>query len=139
MFDKLKQLFAVKKPSIAMPRPAGATFPALWKSETFEAMARQILSMPDPDAILRKAGIRRTTLKKLLYDDEIYQAVSTRLDGLSIVPVRLEPTETKESKFIQTRCLTQEFLKVILAGAFDALLYGYSVMEIIWDKESYDY
>jgi len=89
------------------------------------------LEIPDPDKVLRKAGVHRWDLEKLAYDDEIYQAISTREEGLQTVPVRLEPTESKASKFIVERCLTPKWLRALTFGAFNALLYGYSIMEII--------
>jgi hypothetical protein len=138
MFGFVKHMFA-QKPAPASPEAVSLpAMKSLWTPQTVLNLAQQLMIMPDPDAILRKAGIRRSTLDKLLFDDEIYQAVSTRLDGLRIVPVRLEPTETKESVFIQERCLAPEFLKIMVEGAFSARLFGYSVMEVIWDREAYE-
>jgi hypothetical protein len=133
MLEKLRNLFAARRPAAS---PAAAR-PTLWRSETFDELARMILAMPETDCILLKGALRRSSLKKLLYDDEIYQAVSTRLDGLLIVPVRLEPTEGRKSRFIQERCLTPQILRAILTGAFNARLFGFSVMETIWDEDVY--
>ncbi|MDR1314711.1 MAG: hypothetical protein LBQ12_13740, partial [Deltaproteobacteria bacterium] len=85
----LKRLFAAKP----KPKPAPRVMPVFWKSQGMSDIADQLLKMPDPDVILKTAGVRRWDLKKLTYDDEIYQALQTREEGLLIVPARLEPTE----------------------------------------------
>jgi hypothetical protein len=135
MIKWIKQKFAVNKPERG---PDAKVLPMLWDPISENSLSAQILALPDPDVILRKAGISRSALRKLTFDDEIYQAISTRENGLMIVPLRLEPTESKESKFIQTRCLSPEFVKALIGGAFAARLYGYSVMEIVWDKDVYN-
>jgi hypothetical protein len=101
-------------------------------------LANQIMDLPDPDMILMKLGLGRSQLRKLTFDDEIYQCIETREDGLQRVPVRLEPTESAAGLFIAKRCLTPMFKRRIISGAFKALLYGWSVQEIVWDEGVYE-
>jgi hypothetical protein len=81
--------------------------------------------------------MRRADLQKLTYDDEIFQCVQTREDGLQKVPLRLEPTEGEAARFIMDRCLTPAIRRTIVRGAFKARLYGWSAMEIVWDLEAW--
>jgi hypothetical protein len=134
MLDFVKRVFRAAPAEPPKPR----VLPSLWKAQGWGELAERLLAMPDPDVILRKAGIRRWHLAKLTYDDEIFQALGTREDGLLIVPVRLEPTESEAARFITERCLSPEIVRTVVSGAFQARLYGYSVMEIIWDREVYD-
>jgi hypothetical protein len=97
-----------------------------------------MIEIPDPDRVLIAAVLDRTDLEKLTYDDEIYQCVQTREDGIQKVPIRLEPTEGAASKFIMERCFGVQIRRTIIRGAYKALLYGWSVQEIVWDKEVYD-
>ncbi|MDR1037295.1 MAG: DUF935 domain-containing protein [Deltaproteobacteria bacterium] len=131
--DLLRRLFKAAPAPVPPPRAV----PVFWKAQGLGELAEQLLAMPDPDVILKAAGVKRHDLRKLTFDDEIYQALSTREEGLMIVPVRLEPTESEQSKFITSRCLTPEIVRTLVSGAFKAKLYGYSVMEIIWDKEAW--
>lgn len=50
---------------------------------------------PDNDEVLRKAGITRHRLSVLLDDDEIAQAIETRIDALLATPFRIEPSDTE--------------------------------------------
>lgn len=89
-----------------------------------------LTKFPDLDEVLKQAGIRRDKLKVLLYDDEIAQAVETRMDALISTPVRLEPSDTPQSLFVQDQLKNN--LDAVIAGAFQARLFGYSVMEVVY-------
>jgi hypothetical protein len=135
IFNWLKNKFA------AAPKPEGpsaTTRQALFTPQSWEVLVNKLIDMPDPDSVLRKLGMSRVQLGKLLYDDEIYQCCQTREDGLQRVPIRLEPTESQASKFILERCLNGAIRRTILSNAFKALLYGWSIQEIVWDKDVYE-
>lgn len=132
----LDRIFAAKR----APKPAAASLtsvPALWSPLSWDATIARMIELPDPDKVLRKLGHDRSELEKLLYDDEIYQCVQTREDGLQKVPIRLEPTEDEASRLIMSRCLRPETRRAIVRGAFKALLFGWSIMEIVWDEAAY--
>lgn len=86
---------------------------------------------PDTDEVLRKAGIARHRLKVLLDDDEIAQAVETRIDALLATPFRLEPSDTKEAEYLNLEL--KEWFFEIATGALNALLFGYSVQEAVYE------
>jgi hypothetical protein len=125
--DLLRRLFK----AAPAPAPPPRAVPVFWKAQGFGELAEQLLAMPDPDVILKAAGVKRHDLRKLTFDDGICQALSTREEGQMTVPVRLEPTESEQSKFITSRCLAPEIVRTLVSGAFKAKLYGCSVMEII--------
>jgi hypothetical protein len=127
-----------KKGGSGIGESLAAVFPALFTPQSMDAIANQIMELPDPDLVLTKLGLARDRLNKLTYDDEIYQCVKTREDGLQKVPIRLEPTESEAGRFITERCFTPSIKRTIISGAFKALLYGWSVQEIVWDKQVYE-
>jgi phage gp29-like protein len=92
---------------------------------------------PDNDEVLRKAGITRHKLRVLLDDDEIAQAVETRIDALLGTPYRIEPSETPESKFLKD--IFDEWYFEIASGALNALFFGYSVQEAVYELKPEGY
>ena len=86
---------------------------------------------PDTDEVLRKAGITRHKLRVLLDDDEIAQAVETRLDALLATPLRIEPSDTPEAELLSE--MLKEWYHEIATGALNALFFGYSVQEAVYE------
>lgn len=86
----------------------------------------------DLDETLRKAGIQRHRLAILLDDDEIGQAVETRIDALLATPFRIEPSDTPEAILLMQEI--KEWFAEIATGSINALLFGYSVLEAVYDQ-----
>lgn len=86
----------------------------------------------DLDETLRKAGIKRHRLAILLDDDEISQAVETRVDALLATPFRFEPSDTPESILLMQEI--KKWFAEIATGSINALLFGYSVLEAVYDQ-----
>jgi phage gp29-like protein len=107
---------------------------AIFHEEAVSALVKYITRFPDQDEVLRKAGIRRDRLRVLLYDDEIAQACETRLDALLATPLRIEPTDSKQSQ--QLNDLLQDFWLVAKSGAWQARLFGYSVLEAVYERRA---
>jgi hypothetical protein len=93
----------------------------------FYKLSKQI----DLDETLRKAGIKRH-LAILLDDDEISQAVETRVDALLATPFRFEPSDTPEAILLMQEI--KEWFAEIATGSINALLFGYSVLEAVYDQ-----
>lgn len=94
----------------------------------FYKLSKQI----DLDETLRKAGIKRHRLAILLDDDEISQAVETRVDALLATPFRFEPSDTPEAILLMQEI--KEWFAEIATGTINALLFGYSVLEAVYDQ-----
>lgn len=90
--------------------------------------------LPDLDETLRKAGIQRHKLDVLLTDDEIAQATETRLDALLAMPFRIEPSDTPEAAYLMQEL--KEWFGEIATASLNALFFGYSVQEAIWDEKN---
>lgn len=88
----------------------------------------------DLDETLRKAGIQRHRLAILLDDDEISQAVETRIDALLATPFRFEPSDTPEAILLMKE--VKEWFAEIATGSINALLFGYSVQEMVYNQDS---
>ncbi|RFS32199.1 DUF935 family protein [Acinetobacter sp. SWAC5] len=92
---------------------------------------------PDNDEVLRKAGITRHKLRVLLDDDEIAQVVETRIDALLATPFRIEPSDTPEA--VHLKAELDEWYFEIAAGALNALFFGYSVQEAVYEVKQEGY
>ena len=92
---------------------------------------------PDIDEVLRKAGIARHKLRVLLDDDEIAQAVETRVDALLATPLRIEPSDTAEAENLNA--ILKEWFFEIATGAMNGLLFGYSVQEAVYELKPEGY
>lgn len=84
---------------------------------------------PDPDVILRKAGKTRQELKKICFDDEVDQALQTRLDALIGSKWSLNPVDFKGG-FVEENL--DPIMQNLIVGTWHALLYGYSVLELVY-------
>lgn len=92
---------------------------------------------PDTDEVLRKAGITRHRLRVLLDDDEIAQVVETRIDALLATPLRVEPNDTDEAQ--KLNLILKEWFHEIATGAMNALFFGYSVQEAVYELKPEGY
>ena len=103
---------------------------ALYEEQATSQMVRLLTKVPDPDEVLKQAGIRREHLRKLLTDDEIAQACETRLDAVLATPFRLEPSEGPSADFLYSTL--NPVLNDLVSACFQARLFGYSVVEAVY-------
>ncbi|WP_151869775.1 DUF935 family protein [Acinetobacter sp. TUM15509] len=101
------------------------------------SMLYSLGKQPDIDEVLRKAGVARHRLKILLDDDEIAQAVETRIDALLATPFRIEPSDTPEALLLMQEL--KEWFTEIASGAVNALFFGYSVLEVVYEQKPEGY
>lgn len=104
----------------------------LFTDEATSQLVTYLTRVQDMDAVLKSVGIKRDKLRTLLFDDEIYQAVETRIDALLATPVRLEPSEGPAAEFLMLAL--DPIIHEAMAGAFQARLFGYSVLEAVYKK-----
>jgi len=81
----------------------------------------------DVDEVLRQAGLSRQRLSVLMTDDEISQAMETRLDAVLNAPWRFIEDHGEQTIFLKELFTKWHF--EIVSGAWEACPYGYSVLE----------
>ncbi|MEX5286994.1 phage portal protein family protein [Acinetobacter towneri] len=109
----------------------------LYTQEAVTQFLTNFGKQPDTDEVLRKAGITRHKLRVLLDDDEIAQAVETRIDALLATPLRIEPSDTPEAENLNA--ILKEWFFEIASGAMNGLLFGYSVQEAVYEPKPEGY
>ncbi len=96
-------------------------------------MVAFLTTIPDPDELLQKAGIKRYQLRQLELDDEVAQAIDTRREAVVATPWRLEPNQTRVGKLLTS--LIEPHVEDLKRGTLDSRFYGYSVMEIVYKQD----
>ena len=109
----------------------------LYTQEAVTQFLTNFGKQPDIDEVLRKAGITRHKLRVLLDDDEIAQAVETRVDALLATPLRIEPSDTAEAENLNA--ILKEWFFEIADGAMNGLFFGYSVQEAVYELKPEGY
>lgn len=106
----------------AKPKSAG-----LMTEVAVEALSFAMGRAADIDEVLKQAGVSRQRLSVLMADDEIGQAMETRLDAVLNAPWRFVEDQGEQTVFLKELFTRWHF--EIVSGAWDACPYGYSVME----------
>lgn len=123
--------------SAAIQKPlqtfAPAIDPALLEDKAVHQFVGWLTRFPDPDEVLRKAGLTRASLRILETDDEVAQCIDTRREAIIATPWRVEPYPSPAAEFIIEQL--DEHIEPLIRGAFDALLFGYSVVEVVYEKQ----
>ncbi len=114
------------------PEPAAS----LYGEYAIDHLVKMLTRMPELDDVLKQAGIQRHKLGTLMADDEIYQAIETRLDALLATPFRVEPSDGEPAKLLSE--ILQPVLQDAITGAFKARLFGFSVMEAVYQQRPED-
>jgi hypothetical protein len=92
-----------------------------------------MFSIPDPDEILLRAGIRRHQLKSLEMDDEVTQCKETRVECLVSVPWHLEPNQSRAAKRLTE--IAKPHVENLMRGHMECVPFGYSVQETMFAKD----
>ncbi len=96
-------------------------------------MMTYVTSIPDPDEMLSKAGIKRYQLRQLELDDEISQCIDTRREAVISTNWRVEPYN-RIGKWVENAL--KDHIEDVMRGCMDARFYGYSVMEMMYKKDT---
>ncbi len=88
----------------------------------------------DTDEVLSNAGLSRHQLSVLLSDDEIDGKIEVRSESLLQAKYTLSDGDSDVSTFIYEQL--DEHLSTILTACLNGKLYGYSVPEIVWDRQT---
>lgn len=109
-----------------------------WDVDIFGSLAL----LPDPDEALRRAGIGREALRVLEYDDEINSALDTRREAVLSRAWRIEPAPESgaagEAAAARMWAHLEPRIDDLLRGLWDAVPYGYSVVELVYDYDTVD-
>lgn len=107
---------------------------ALTSVQSIERALQRFGWLGDYDETLAKIGITRDKLRALEADDEISAALETRRFAAINIPWRFEHPSARIRKFY-----TEAFapvLPVLLNTAWQAIPYGYSVVELVYREEA---
>ena len=105
---------------------------ALFSEQAVDRWLGMVTGVADPDEVLRRAGVSRTSLRALNGDDEITAALDTRREALLSVPWHLDG-EGEPVDWL-TEQLTPH-IERILRGAQESLTFGYSVIEGVYIRD----
>jgi phage gp29-like protein len=120
VFERVGAFFKADKPK-----------QSLFTESATDQILNSLITMGDPDEVLRKAGISRTKLRALMGDDEIMAAMETRREALLAVPWHLEG---KGKDFLFAWAEWENFHETAIRGMHGAVSYGYAVQEIVYAK-----
>lgn len=100
---------------------------------TLERMFLMFGTMPDPDEALKRAGIQRHQLRAVEMDDEVTAALDTRREAVIGTPWRLEGGTARWRTELEAEL--RPHVETLLRGAFSAVPYGYSVIEVVYRND----
>ena len=119
------------------PGKQGASFaaPAAMTGEraVLDRMFTMLGQAPDPDEALRRAGIRREGLRVVEMDDEVTAALDTRREAVVGTPWRFEGGAARWRAEMEAEL--RPHIETLLRGAFAAVPYGYSVIEVVYRND----
>jgi phage gp29-like protein len=124
ILDRIRANFLAAAP-VAVPQP-------LYRQVAVHRLFDWLAGIPDPDEVLRRTGRTRADLRQLLRDAEISQTIDTRREAVLATPWRFEGGTSRAGKFLQTEL--EPHIPGMVSGAWDAVLYGYSVAEVVYAK-----
>lgn len=100
---------------------------------SLERMFTILGNLPDPDEALRRAGITRAQLRAVEMDDEVTAALDTRREAVIGTPWRLEGGTARWRSELEAEL--RPHIEPLLRGAFAAVPYGYSVVEVVYRND----
>lgn len=116
------------------PQTFAAPGPMTKEQATLERMFTLFGTMPDPDEALRRAGIQRHQLRAVEMDDEVTAALDTRREAVIGTPWRLEGGTARWRAELEAEL--RPHIEALLRGAFAAVPYGYSVIEVVYRNDA---
>lgn len=119
--------FARKQPVAKDTSPVTV---ALWSDQATSQLVDLLTRIPETDVLLNQSGITRASLKKLETDDEIFAALRTRRESVVATPWRFEKGSESVNAFLSEEL--KPHMETIVADAWKAVPYGYSVMEAVY-------
>lgn len=116
---------------MATGRVTGSALPSLYgEAQAIERALSRFGWIGDPDELLAQLGIERTRLRAIEHDDEVSAAIETRRAAVLATPWRIEHPDDDLRAFF-TAAMAPHVADAA-AAAWQAVLYGYSVFEIVY-------
>jgi len=137
LVDKITQALTVKPLAKAVSKFRASSGGMMYTDQAvsrYDAFFDNLMRV-DADETLKQVGMQRHQLSTLLYDDEIDEKVERRIESLTQASYTLSPSEGDEALFVYDQL--NKHLESLVIASMNAKLYGYSVCEIVWDKETY--
>lgn len=137
LFDTIKTALVANPVRTAISKMRAASGGHLYSDQAvsrYNAFFDDLMRI-DTDEVLAKVGMARHQLSALLYDDEIDEKIERRIESLTQAAYTLSPSEGDNALFIYEQLNTH--LESLLLASMNAKLYGYSVSEWVWDKDTY--
>ncbi len=98
---------------------------------------RYMMTLPDPDPVLRKMGKDLTVYRDLLSDAHVWATTDSRFSGLLRKEWAIEEADKSAGAAKAAEISREAFRRLnvdqIVGDALEAVLYGYAVLELIWD------
>ena len=95
--------------------------------------------LPDPDTVATKATLKISDYRDLLSDAHLYSTVQQRFSSVISLSWQLNSTSNQKVDDFITQFLKSWSLDNLYIQILDAVLFGYSVLEIVWDINSKSY
>jgi phage gp29-like protein len=127
----IRDIFTRRQQFIAAPTPPRTS--GLVNDQAVDDFVEMLIRLPEPDEILIKSGKSRADLRALMADDEIGGAMETRVAAVHSTAWRLEPLDGQVIEFVWEEL--EKHIEPMIDGAFAAVPYGYSVIEMIYKRD----
>lgn len=123
-----------KKPPVSILKNELAT------RETATYISDFYNTLPNPDPVLRKAGIYIQTLREIRRDTRVSSATRSRKAGLFKRNMEIVANDASDStvSFIETVLFDNFNLRQVVREILDYWGYGYQVSEIVWGVDGSD-
>ena len=128
MIDWLRRRFAPSRESATF---APSRHP-LYSEQAYARMLQFFSTVPDPDELLKQAGIRREQLRLLELDDEVSGRLEDRVAALIATPWILEPGDTRAARFVREQL--EPHMDVLDRATISAAAYGYAMVEAVYRR-----
>lgn len=104
--------------------------------QSFDKIVNYWNMLPDPDPILKKIGKDITVYRELLTDPHLYSTVQQRKAGTLAMDWELQIQNAQQSEYDLIKNIFDNLnLENIIDQALNTSLFGFTVFEIIWQKQ----
>ena len=101
--------------------------------ESFRSFTKVLHALPDPDPILQMTGKHIEAYRKLTSDAHVFANIQQRKSGTTMLKWRVTGTDNAGHDSFTEKFLSELDLDTLFSQILDAIFYGYSVLEIMWE------